>query len=149
MIAMPSTYLSLYYHIVFATKDRAPTITTAWREDVHNYLGGIVNGKDAQSLCVGGTEDHVHLLVQLSANHRLADFMRELKKVSSTWVAGKMPGFAWQEGYAALTVSASAVEDVRRYIRNQKEHHRHQSYRAEVLTLLRKSGVKVDERFFD
>ncbi len=75
--------------------------------------------------------------------------MRELKKVSSTWAADKITGFAWQEGYAALTVSASAVEDVRRYIRNQEEHHRRQSYRDEVLTLLRRSGVEVDERYFD
>jgi REP element-mobilizing transposase RayT len=146
---MPSTYLSLYYHIIFATKNRAPLITAAWRERMHEFLGGIVNGKDAQSLCVGGVDDHVHLLVRLTANHRLADFMRELKKVSSTWAGERIPGFAWQEGYAALTVSASAVEEVRTYIRNQEQHHRSMSFRDEVLSLLRKSGVEVDERYFD
>ncbi len=146
---MPSTYLSLYCHIIFATKNRAPLISTAWLARMHEYLGGIVNGKEAQSLCVGGTDDHVHLLVQLTASHRLADFMRELKKVSSTWASEKIAGFAWQEGYAALTVSASSVDNVRRYIRNQEEHHRRQSYRDEVLTLLRRSGVEVDERYFD
>jgi len=147
---MSSTYLSLYYHLVFSTKNREPSISAEWRGKLHEYLGGSVNGLKGQSLGVGGTDDHVHLLVQLTATHRLADFMRELKKGSSFWaMENGTTAFAWQEGYAALTVSASAVADVRRYIQTQEEHHRHQSFREEVLTLLRKSGVEVDERYFD
>ncbi len=146
---MGSTYLSLYYHIVFSTRNREPLIEPAWRAALHEYLGGTVNGLGGQSLTVGGVDDHVHLLFQLNATHRLADFMRELKKASSGWAAANTGSFAWQEGYAALTVSASAVPDVREYIRNQEAHHRHLSCRDEVLALLRKSGVEVDERYFD
>ena len=39
---MPSTHLSLHYHVVFSTKDRAPIIAAAWRERLHAYLGGVV-----------------------------------------------------------------------------------------------------------
>jgi len=146
---MGSTCLSLYYHIIFSTKNREPIIGPGWRASFHDYLGGTVNGLGGQSLTVGGVDDHLHLLVQLNAMHRLADFMRELKKASSAWAAAKTGSFAWQEGYAALTVSASAVPDVRDYIRKQEEHHQRMSFRDEVLTLLRKSGVEVDERYFD
>jgi REP element-mobilizing transposase RayT len=148
---MSSTYLSLYYHIIFSTKDREPSIHPDWRSRLHDYLGGTVNRLGGQSLVVGGTNDHVHLLVQLNATHCVADFMRELKKASSSWIRAEIScrTFAWQKGYAALTVSASIVPTVRRYIENQQEHHRKMSFREEVLTLLRRSGVEVDERFFD
>ena len=77
--------------------------------------------------------------------------MRELKKASSTWAredAGEKT-FAWQEGYAAFTVSASAVDEVRRYIENQEEHHRERSFREELVIMLQRSGVKFDERYLD
>lgn len=148
---MPSTYLSLHYHLVFSTKDRESVIATPWRTRLHEYLGGTVNGLGGRSQIVGGTADHVHLLVELRATHALADFMRELKKTSSKWVHETIPlrAFAWQEGYAAFTVSASALVDVRRYIENQEEHHRERSFREELKILLQRSGVSFDERYLD
>jgi len=118
---------------------------------LHGYLKGIVEGLGGQCEIVGGTDDHVHLLVRLGATHRLADFMRELKKASSAWVHEDMSqrDFAWQEGYAAFTVSASAVDEVRRYIENQEEHHRGRSFREELVMMLQRSGVKFDERYLD
>jgi REP element-mobilizing transposase RayT len=148
---MSSTYLSLYYHLVFSTKNRESNITLAWRSKLHKYLAGIVNGLGAQCEIVGGTADHVHLLVKLRATHTLADFMRELKKGSSSWVHEELSkdNFSWQEGYAAFTVSASAVDEVRRYIENQEEHHRERSFREELKIMLQRSGVKFDERYLD
>jgi REP element-mobilizing transposase RayT len=148
---MASTFLSLYYHLVFSTKLRDAIIATTWRPKLHGYLRGTVEGLGAQCEIVGDTEDHVHLLVRLSATHRLADFMRELKKASSIWVHDDVPrrDFAWQEGYAAFTVSASAADDVRRYIENQEEHHRERSFRDELVIMLQRSGIKFDERYLD
>jgi len=148
---MSSTYLSLYYHLVFATKGREPTIATAWRRQLHKYMAGAVEGLGAECEVVGGTADHVHLLAKLRATHTLADFMRELKKASSKWAHEEMSqqDFAWQEGYAAFTVSASAADEVRRYIENQEEHHRERSFREELVVMLQRSGVKFDERYLD
>ena len=100
---------------------------------------------------VGGTIDHVHLLVGLKATHCLADFMRELKKASSVWVHDemKLARFAWQEGYAAFTVSASARKTVREYISRQEEHHRGRSFREELIEMLGKAGVQYDARYLD
>jgi putative transposase len=148
---MSSTYLSLHYHLVFSTKGREPIIPAAWRAKLHGYLRGNIEGLGGQCEIVGGTADHVHLLVRLRATHTLADVMRELKRASSIWVHSDMskPEFAWQEGYAAFTVSASAIDEVRRYIENQEEHHRERSFRDELKILLQRSGVKFDERYLD
>ena len=149
--AMPSTFLALHYHLVFSTKDRTPVIAQAWRSRLWDYLGGTVQGLGGYSEGVGGVADHVHLLVGLRATHRLADFMRELKKASSVWVHQEMqnPHFQWQEGYGAFTVSPTARPQVQRYIDGQEEHHRTLSFREELKGLLLKAGVKFEDRYLD
>jgi REP element-mobilizing transposase RayT len=148
---MPSTYTSLHYHLVFSTKNREPLIDASWRARLHEYLGGMVRNMEGVSLGVGGVADHVHLLVGLKATHCLADFMRDLKKESTRWVKEVLghKGFAWQAGYAGFTVSPTAVEAVRSYVLNQEEHHRHKSFRDELIELLQKAGIAFDERYLD
>ncbi|MEX2172468.1 MAG: IS200/IS605 family transposase [Pirellulales bacterium] len=146
-----STYLSLHYHLVFSTKSRQTFIKDELATQLHEYLGGTVNGLGGFSQGIGGVADHVHLLVGLKATHCLADFMRELKKASSIWVHEELrqSEFAWQEGYSAFTVSATARSGVKRYIANQKEHHRHTSFREELVEMLRRAGVDFDPRYLD
>ena len=148
---MPSTHTCLLYHLVFATKDREPSITAARRARLHEYLGGAVRGLGGVPQGVGGVADHVHLLVSLKATHCLADFMRELKKASSVWIAETLEirSFAWQEGYAAFTVSAPAKAAVQDYIARQEEHHQRKSFREELIEFLQKSGIEYDERYLD
>lgn len=148
---MPSTHTALLYHIVFATKNREPIIAAEWQTRLHEYLGGAVRGLDGVPQGVGGVADHVHLLVGLKPTHCLSDFMRELKKASSNWVAEMMrlPSFRWQEGYGAFTVSASAKTDVQDYIARQEEHHRQRTFREEYILILQKSGIEFDERYLD
>ncbi len=148
---MPSTYVSLNYHIVFSTKDRVSLITDSWAERLHEYLGGTIKGLGGVSLQVGGIEDHVHLLVGLKATHCLSDVLRELKRTSSIWVhteIGEMQ-FAWQIGYSAFTVSPSACGGVRAYIKNQREHHLQRSFREELVDLLQRAGIEYDDRYLD
>jgi REP element-mobilizing transposase RayT len=146
-----STYLSLHYHIVFSTKGRAPLIADAWCSRLHDYIGGTVEGLGAVSERVGGVADHIHLLVGLKATHRLSDFMRELKKAMSIWVHDEigLDSFAWQEGYAAFTVSATARDAVKSYIEHQTEHHRVKSCREELVELLEKAGIEYDPAYLD
>jgi REP element-mobilizing transposase RayT len=148
---MASTYLSLHYHLVFSTKNRLPLIDSKWQSRLHEYLGGAVSGLGGFPQGVGGVADHVHLLVGLRSTHCLADFMRELKTSSSAWVHEQIgaESFAWQEGYAAFTVGATARQAVRRYISNQEEHHAQRTYRDELLGMLDRAGIEYDPRFFD
>jgi REP element-mobilizing transposase RayT len=148
---MGSTYLSLHYHLVFGTKNREPLIDSRWRSRLHEYLGGTVSGLGGIPDGIGGVADHVHLLVGLKATHCLADVLRELKKASSVWVHETIgfPPFAWQEGYAAFTVSATAREAVQKYIANQEEHHRARSFREELIDLHNKAGIEFDPKYLD
>lgn len=148
---MPSTYLSLHYHIVFGTKLRAPLIRAEWQSRLHDYLGGMIRGLGGIPQAVGGIADHVHLLFGLKATHCLADVMRELKKASSVWVHDELGdrNFAWQEGYAAFTVSATARASVCHYIENQAEHHRQKTFREELLEMLERAEVAFDPQYFD
>jgi len=143
---MGSTYLSLHYHVVFGTKHRQPSIAEIWRPRLHEYVGGTVSGLEGIPQAIGGVEDHIHLLVGLRATHSLADFVRELKKAATVWVhdQGLDPQFAWQEGYAAFTVSPTARDGVKSYVLNQREHHRKRSSIDELKWLLKKAGIPYD-----
>jgi REP element-mobilizing transposase RayT len=93
----------------------------------------------------------VHLLVGLKATHCVADVLRELKKAASAWVHEQigLPDFAWQEGYAAFTVSATARAAVKKYVANQEEHHRVRSYREELIAMLTKAGIEYDPKYLE
>jgi REP element-mobilizing transposase RayT len=146
---MPSTHLSLHYHIIFSTKNRQPSISESWRERLHPFLGGAVRKLGGIPESVGGTADHVHMLLGLRASHTLADVLRDIKSASSHWVheAIGARGFAWQDGYGAFTVSASQIERVKSYIARQEEHHRQKSFQEEYVEFLKQSGVEYDERY--
>ena len=146
---MPSTHLSLHYHIIVSTKERVPAISANFRDRVHEYLGGIARGMDAIPLEVGGTADHVHLLIGLKATHRVADVLRILKGDSSRWIHEELRAtkFAWQEGYGAFTVSRSNLVAVRAYIANQEEHHRRRTFQEEYFDFLQKHEIEFDERY--
>jgi REP element-mobilizing transposase RayT len=123
---MPSTHLSLHYHFVFSTKDRHPFITDDWRARLHEYLGGSIRAANAIPEAVGGTPDHVHLLVGLRATHSVAIFVQDVKQTSSSWIHKTIgvKNFLWQPGYGAFTVSVSNCGAVKEYVTNQVEHHR-------------------------
>ena len=146
---MPSTHLSLHYHIVFGTKNHEPILQPSWRGKLHAYLGGIIRTANGTAESVGGVSDHVHLLIGLRATHCLADVLRELKSVSSRWIRDKIGvrNFAWQEGYGGFTVSASQYETDRRYIEKQEEHHRTLTFREEYLELLQRHKIEFDARY--
>ena len=146
---MPSTHLSLHYHLVFSTKNRIPLIVNEWRANLHAYMGGIVKGIDGVPLAIGGVEDHAHLLIGLKATHRLDYVLRDIKADSSGWVhkdVGQRK-FEWQPGYLGLTVSPSQIERVKKYILNQEKHHQRKMFQDEYLELLKLSGIEYDEQY--
>jgi REP element-mobilizing transposase RayT len=147
---MPQSYTSLHYHFVFSTKGRLPLITPDIRPRLWEYLGGIVRGARGIPIQIGGTDDHVHLLVTLRQQPALADFLRELKAGSSRWIHDTFPtatNLWWQNGYGAFTVSYSALDVVKAYIANQEEHHKKVTFQEEFRLLLLKHGIELDEKY--
>ncbi len=144
---MAHGYPNVVIHCVFSTKLRRDSIPDDLREKLSMYLVGIGKNHDIQVLCAGGTTNHAHLLIVLPASIPLAKAIQVLKANSSRWLGEHGFEFAWQEGYAAFSVSASNVEAVRHYIEHQPEHHAKHSFEDEFVSLLRKSGVKYDPEF--
>jgi len=147
---MAHTYTSLYYHIVFSTKNRAPLLTADWRDNLFGYLVGVGNHLKATTVEIGGVEDHVHWLCRAPAALAVAELVQKVKANSSGWAneERKIDGrFEWQIGYAAFSVSCSQAPRVKRYIATQEEHHRKEDYARELRRLLERHGIEFDERY--
>jgi|SRR5579863_5061122 len=141
---MAHTYAANFVHCVFSTKDRRSLIPAARTAELYAYLGGIARDEGFTLIAAGGTANHIHLLIVLPAPISLANAIQKLKGSSSRWM-GK--GFSWQEGYGAFSVSPSQIEVVKKYIRNQEQHHNKRSFEQEFIALLRQCGIEYDERY--
>jgi len=145
---MSHTLTRLLYHIVYSTKDRAPSLTGDWLGRMHSYLGGIVRNLSGLPIEVGGVADHVHLFIQMPPTVTVSETVNKLKSNSSRWL-NEQPGykgkFAWQEGYAAFTVSENRFEETISYIRGQEAHHKPRSFVDELRDFLERNGVKFTE----
>ena len=147
---MPGTYSQLLLHIVFSTKRREPWITLDVAERLYAYIGGIIRSQKGTLYEIGGVEDHIHLYLRWRTDAAVSDLMRTVKARSSLWVHQTftpLASFAWQEGYAAFSVSKSQESVVKRYIVGQREHHEKEDFRSELLRLLAAHRVEFDERY--
>ena len=146
---MSHSYSSSLFHCVFSTKERRRLITPELGERLLPYIGGIAKKNGMTVLAIGGVEDHVHLLVSLPATMDLSKAIQLIKGGSSKWVHETFPAhrrFAWQQGYGAFSVGISQVEDTRRYIARQREHHQQRSFKEEFLAILERHGIEYDRR---
>jgi putative transposase len=147
---MPQSLASILVHLVFSTKHRQPFITPEIEPELHSYMAAILRELESPSLTINGTADHVHVLFRLGRKIALCDVVEEVKKRSSKWIKTKGEAFRtfqWQGGYGAFSIGESGVEDVRRYIARQKEHHRMKSFQDEFRAFLEKYHVEYDERY--
>ena len=111
------------------------------------YMRGIARNCGFDILSIGGTSNHIHILLALPPRRNLVETIRDLKANSSRFMKNEVQGFAWQDGYSALSVSPSQIQAVKRYIAGQPEHHRKRTFDDEYLVLLDKAGVKYDRAF--
>jgi len=144
---MGHTYSRILNHVIFATKNRLPTIDESFRQRMYEYLSGVARQEFGRAINIGGTENHLHGLISLRTDVSIAQAMREWKSLSSGWVHETFPGhldFCWQEGYGSFSVSESKATDVIRYIEHQAEHHRVQTFEEEFVAFLKRHHVEYD-----
>ena len=145
---MSHTYISELVHIVFSTKERAPSIGPEIKDRLWSFLGGIARRNGFKALAVGGTSDHVHLLISLPATLAVAKAVQLLKGGSSKWLNEAVkPRFEWQEGYGAFSVGISQENATIAYINSQEEHHRTRSFEDEFLAFLHRHHIAYDTRY--
>jgi putative transposase len=147
---MPQSLANVLIHLVFSTKNRHPWLREEVRDELHRYLGGVLNNLDCPSVIVGGVDDHVHVLCRFSRTRSIAEVVEALKTSSSKWIKTKgreFAGFHWQSGYGVFSVSPSDAEAVIAYIGRQAEHHRKVSFQDEYRQFLERHKVAYDERY--
>src|SRR5271166_3088354 len=138
---MAHSYVSSVFHVVFSTKQRMQLIRPDHQSRLWNYLAGIARNHGMQVLAVGGTENHVHMLVVLPSDMELSEPVRTLKENSSRWMRETDRLFAWQEGYGAFSVSPSQLYKVKQYLANQPAHHATHSFEQEFLAMLQAANI--------
>ena len=142
---MANTYSSLFYHIIFSTKWRKRYIFPEIENRVWDYVGGIARHNGITPIRIGGIEDHLHTLVLSPPKYSVSQIVKILKADSSKWMKDEIGKrfFSWQDGYSAFSVSKRQVPKVRRYIENQREHHKKMTFEEEYLELLRLHEVDI------
>ena len=148
---MPQSLARVVLHVVFSTKHHVPFLRDPdLRSRLHAYIAGALQSIGCEPILIGGVEDHLHILCNLSRSVTIAALVEESKKGSSKWMKNQGTAyrdFYWQNGYGAFSVSESKVEKVRTYVANQEEHHRERSFQDEYRALCAKHGVAIDERY--
>ncbi|MBS1802172.1 MAG: IS200/IS605 family transposase [Acidobacteria bacterium] len=146
---MSHTYCRSLLHCVFSTKERRRSISPEIQSRLWAYIGGIARNHGIKALSVGGSDDHIHILISIPSTITIADAMRVIKSESSRWMheVGKIAKFEWQEGYGAFSIGYSQLQATLTYIADQQEHHRKQDFQAEFIAFLKKNNLEYDMQY--
>lgn len=149
---MGQSLSQMYIHLVFGTKSRYPFIKVECEERLHAYMAGILKNMESPAIIINSVPDHVHILFRLSKNYALAKVVEQVKKESSKWMKEIVTGdknFTWQIGYGAFSVSSSALETVKKYVKRQKQHHEVQSFQEEIEEYIKHYDIiEYDPKYF-
>ncbi|SRR5258707_10447619 len=148
---MSQSLARMWSHLIFSTRELHPFLADKEiREQLHAYMAAILRNHDCPTLQIGGATDHIHALFALSKDLSIAEVVYEVKCSSSKWIktlGQEFKRFHWQSGYGAFSVRQSHVEQVRRYVLSQEQHHRKISFQDEYREFLRRYEVEFDERY--
>lgn len=147
---MANTYTAVYIHFVFAVKFREAVIRPEWRDALHKYITGIVQGNGHKMMIINSVADHIHMLVGLNINQSIPELMRLVKCDSSEYVNKNRfteTKFRWQEGYGAFSVDYHNYDVIVRYIADQESHHNKKSLRQEYASILRENKIDFNYEY--
>ena len=147
---MPNTYSQLHIQFIFAVKYRRAIIDTSWKNELHKYITGIIQNKTHKMLQVNTMPDHLHMLVGFRPDENMSQLIQVVKSESTKWINDNNlthQKFAWQDSFGAFSYSKSHVPDVIRYIQNQENHHKKQTFLEEYIAFLKAFEIQFDERY--
>jgi REP element-mobilizing transposase RayT len=117
---------AVFIHLVWATWERRPYLSEEFEQSIHRSIAATTEELKAKVLAIGGIDDHIHLLVQLPTTLSIAELVQRGKGSSAhlaTHAFTTATSFKWQPGYGAVSVSPRHIDQVTRYIANQRQHH--------------------------
>ena len=129
MVRPPGVYVQLFYHFVWSTKYRQPSLTDQIEKPVVMIFRSKAKEMNLEIIEAEGAWDHIHVLLRTNQNVAPAEIPKHFKGASSHFVNhvtlnDNYEKFYWQDGYGVVSVSPEAVKSVAEYVRNQKAHHR-------------------------
>ena len=147
---MANTYHQIYLQIVFAVKYRNAVLSKSWRPKLLGVIGNLINETGCKTIIVNGVEDHIHCFVGLRPAVSVSDLMKIVKAKSSKYINDHnltIERFEWQVGFGVFSYRQRDVDMIYKYIQNQEEHHRVQTFREEYLGLLKEFQIEYDEQY--
>lgn len=147
---MSGTYSQIYIQVVMAVQNRSALISVAWEERLYQYITGIIRQKGQKLIAINGMPDHIHIFIGIKPACCLSNLVREIKKASNVFInENKLSEFKfnWQEGYGAFSYSHSQIDNVVKYILNQKQHHKKQSFKEEYHEFLKNFNIEYEDKY--
>jgi REP element-mobilizing transposase RayT len=147
---MANTYTQIHIQTVFTVRNRQCLIHKSWEDELYKYITAIIQNCDHKVLQINGMPDHIHIFFGMRPKQSLSDLMKRVKEDSSSWINKKgflKDRFSWQAGYGGFSYAKSEVPRVIRYIQNQKEHHKKETFIEEYLCILKTFEIDYDERY--
>ncbi len=147
---MANTYTQLYVQFVFAVQNRVSLIQPEWENELYKYITGVAKNNGHKMIAINGIPDHLHVFIGLHTTQSIADLMQMIKGDSSEWINTKQfvkGNFRWQEGYGAFSYARCQLDQIYKYVMNQKIHHQKKSFLDEYVQLLEEFGVAYDSRY--
>ena len=134
------SYVKIYIHTVWATKDRFPYLKSELKPKIIDHIRENAKTKNIHIDHINGHKEHLHALISMDAEQNIANIINLLKGESSFWVNKQnmtKDKFGWQDDYFAVSIGESQVESVRQYIRNQETHHKKKTFQQEYDEFMR------------
>jgi len=135
-----NVHSEIHLHIVWHTKESLGLITPAVEEQVHDVIRHrALEGEGVFVHAIGGTRDHVHLAVTIPPTLLLSKWIGQVKGGSAHDLnalrvcQGK---FQWQTGYGVVSFATKGLPWVKRYIRDQKRHHKKRTWHEQLERIL-------------
>ncbi|MBL7134408.1 MAG: IS200/IS605 family transposase [Phycisphaerae bacterium] len=120
-------YSEINLHITWHVKDNNPVLTDMIEAQAQRFLRGrVMSTPEAVFHEVGGTDDHVHLVVSLPPNELISEWIGKLKGASSCFINHEIATrqvLQWQAGYGVVVFGTKDLPWVVGYVRNQRRHH--------------------------
>lgn len=147
---MANTYTQIYIQLVFAVKYRDAVLDKSWRNELYQYIIGLIENRGHKTYAINGIHDHIHIFISMSPAQSVSELVMEIKRASTLWIKSKKyvrSNFAWQEGFGAFSYGKSQISNVINYIHKQEEHHLKHTFLDEYKEFLKIFEIEHDDRY--
>ena len=136
---MLHSHIRIWIHLIWATKNHNRVFNKDISQKLALHMINKAKNEKVSFISLNIQPEHIHGLINLPSDICLADFMQKIKGESSFWLNQEImqsrrlskDKFSWQRGYGAYSVSASQLDIIKNYIRNQDSHHKRTTFMEE------------------